>query len=69
MEEVRLKVMRAFRKAGAVGGRDRSKRYEEADWTTKLSYKLDTGSRERGDLDDAKISDLRNWIGIRSAYG
>lgn len=49
MEEVSLKVMRAFPKAGAVGGRDRSKRYEEADWTTKLSYKLDTG-REREEI-------------------
>ena len=49
MEEVSLKVMRAFPKAGVVGGRDRSKRYEEADWTTKLSYKLDTG-REREEI-------------------
>lgn len=49
MEEVSLKVMRAFPKAGVVGGRDRSKRYEEAGWTTKLSYKLDTG-REREEI-------------------
>ena len=31
VEEVSLKVMRAVPKAGAVGGRDKSKRHEDAD--------------------------------------